>query len=189
MRDEAGEYAWLVTRHRAGDEAEAFLEQLEKWATGPPWQASLVRLESVESTRSSEIPRRPPPPIELAQGPAGGGSLPLLGSLLVGGTWGALWTGLFLLLLQLPRRTPPPVLSEEGWWHIGILLIGFLTGMLWTWRQERDHLREVNAPSDDALPSPPPPPMDPVLVAVKLPAALAGAAATLAEQFGGEAVP
>ncbi len=48
MSSEATEHHWQLTRYRADEEAETFLERLQDLAPNALWQASVIRLEEGE---------------------------------------------------------------------------------------------------------------------------------------------
>ena len=194
MSSEATEHHWQLTRYRADEEAEAFLEQLQDLVPTALWQASVIRLEEGEP-RSPLLPGQTgervlsPLPETPPKNEAG---IPLL----QGGWWGTGIAGLALLCLLwwlLPRRTPLASPGRDLVFGLVVLVAGFLTGLVVSLLVHRIRQRALpgkeradgSHPLEPTIPASPP---QPVLLAVRIPTALTERVAALARELGGEVI-
>jgi hypothetical protein len=191
MRSEATEHHWQLTRYRADEEVETFLERLQDLVPDASWQASIIRVEDGETKSpllpgligdrtSSPLPETPPknePRVRFLQG----------------GWWGAGIASLAVLWWLLPRRTPPASPGRDLVLGLVALASGFLGGLLVSlligWIRQRILPGERQADrSRPPEPVPPPRPSQPVLLAVRIPTDLTERVAALARELGGEVV-
>ena len=194
MSSEATEHHWQLTRYRADEEAETFLERLQDLAPNAPWQASVIRLEEGDPRSpllSGQIGERVLSPLPETPSKNEAGI-----RLLQGGWWGAGIAGLALVCLLwwlLPRRTPPDSPGRDLVLGLVILVTGFLGGLLMSLlvRQIRQRTLSRERGTDGAHPPEPvipAGPSQPVLLAVRIPIPLTERAAALARELGGEVI-
>lgn len=194
MSSEATEHHWQLTRYRADEEAEAFLEQLQDLVPTALWQASVIRLEEGEPRSlfsPGQIGERvlSPLPETPLKNEAG---IPLL----QGGWWGGGIAGVALLCLLwwlLPRRTPLTSPGRDLVFGLVVLATGFLGGLVVSLLLRRIRQRALPGErradgSQPPEPAVPPGPSQPVLLAVRIPNPLTERVAALAREVGGEVI-